>query len=297
MNNKKVIDTADFQKELDLIQDRSSLLGDRFIALAMDYKDYIDASFKQDKIYTLRDGVLFRLFSANFHVKLLFDHLLFADQRIKQEQGLGFNAGLYSRQITALFDSFIYHTVSVFDYLATLTNYISGTKKKEATLMWTQLAKSVRDENNAFSKTRFSEVIDQIDRNFVCKLYDYRSFLIHRRTDMAGYKVTYTPGANEEIVAVIFAGKHLIKSFKDLKVLSEENDLTVRYVALWILGRAIDKITDILFSLKNEIESKSKGSEPMMTFVHPETNERLSASVMYWNEIEYKRSRELPKSV
>ena len=270
---------ADFQKELDLIQERSSLLRGRFIALAMDYKDHIDASFDQDKIYILRDNVSFRLFSANFHLQLLFDHLLFADQRIKQEQGLGFNTDLYNRQITSLFDSFIYHTVSVFDYLGTLINYISSTDKKDTTLMWTQLARSVRDKKNTFSKTSFAEIVDQINRDFVCKLYDYRSSLIHRKADIARYNVTYRPGAYEETITSFFAGQYLIKSFKDLKVLSKENDLTIRYVALWILNRTIDKITDILFSLKIEVESKSKGGEPMATFVHPETNESLNMTI------------------
>ena len=290
MKGKELLDIVNIKGESDLVKERLLLLEGRFIALALDYKQHIDTSFEEKNIYILRDSIQFRLASANFHLELLFNHLSFVEKRAKEELGMGLSTNSFRWQVTSLFDSFVYHTVSVFDYLGSLVNYIGG-KKKDSPLMWTRLAKSVRDKENNLSRTNFSKVIDQIDKEFVCKLYDYRSSLIHRKADIIGYQSTYTPGGHEEVVINFYAGKQLTRSFADLKNLTEKYDLTVSYVAFWVLNGTIDKITDILFSLKKEIESKSKGEEPTLSFLHPETGERMSVSVAYWNEALYEQGR------
>lgn len=266
------------------------------MALAMDYKHHIDRSFKEQKIYTLRDNIEYRLFSANFHLELLFNHIRLVEKQI--HQGMKWENKntipimsyfeLFRQQITSLFDSFIYHTVSVFDYLGSLTNYISSTQK-EKTLMWTQLAKSVRDKNNSFSKAKYSKLIDQIDRTFVCKLYDYRADLIHRRADFGGFNVTQKFGNTEDVISTFYAGDKLIRSFPELKKHSIENDITLRFASVWILKETINNITDILFSLKEEIESNSLGLPPDMYYLHPKTNEKMPVSVNYWHENLYKK--------
>lgn len=296
MDRKKILDIENVTQEFGIIQNDLSLLNDRFLALAMDYKHHIDSSFKENKIYQLRDNILYRLFSAKFHIELLFGHISNVEKQI--EQGTKFQSSnsapiilhtdLFRQQITSLFDSFIYHTVSIFDYLGTITNYISN-DKKENTLMWTQLAKSVRDKANPLSNKRFSKTIDQIDREFVCKLYDYRAELIHRKADIGGYNVVHSFGNHEKVVSMFFAGKSLVQYFPSLKRLSRENDITVRYVAFWVLREAICKITDILFALKDEMEYKSSGKEPFMFYLHPETGEKLPVSISYWHENIYNK--------
>ncbi len=298
MSKKKIIDIENYKEEFEVIRKELSLLSNRFMALAMDYKHHIDRNFKEQKIYTLRDNIQYRLFSANFHLELLFNHIHLVENQIhkgiklenKNTIPIMSYFDLFRQQITSLFDSFIYHTVSVFDYLGTLTNYISSTKK-EKTLMWTQLAKSVRDKNNSLSKAKYSELIDQIDRIFVCKLYDYRADLIHRKADFGGFNVIHKLGYTESVISTFYAGDKLIKSFSELKKHSIENDLTLRYVSIWILKETINNITDILFSLKEEIESKSLGLPPDMYYLHPKTNEKLPVSVNYWHEDLYKKQK------
>lgn len=296
MDKKQILDIENVSQEFEIIKNDLSLLNDRFLALAMDYKHHIDRSFKEDKIYLLRDNILYRLFSARFHIELLLGHTANVEKQI--EQGTKFQSSnsapiilyndIFRQQITSLFDSFIYHTVSVFDYLGTITNYISNNKKGN-TLMWTQLAKSVRDKTNPLSGKRFSKSVDQINREFVCKLYDYRAELIHRKADIGGYKVVHSLGYHEKVISTFFAGKSLIQYFPSLKRLSGDNDMTVIYVAFWILREAICKITDILFALKDEMEYNSNGKEPIMFFLHPVTNEKLPVSINYWHENMYKK--------
>lgn len=293
LDKKKILDIDNVTEEFEIIKNDLSLLNDRFLALAMDYKHHIDSSFKEDKIYQLRNNILYRLLSAKFHIELLLGHISNVEKQIEQgtkssnSTPIILYTDLFRQQITSLFDSFIYHTVSVFDYLSTITNYISN--KKGNTLMWTQLAKSVRDKANRLSETRFSNTVDQIDREFVCKLYDYRAELIHRKADIGGYKVVHSFGYNEKVVSTFFAGKSLMQYFPTLKKLNSENDITIRYIAFWILREAITKITDILFALKEEMEFKSHGKEPFMFYLHPVTNEKLPVSISYWHENTYKK--------
>lgn len=296
VEKKDIVDITDVKSEFTKIDNEFSLLNNRFMALAMDYKYYIESKIDDNKIYTLRDDIIYRLYSAKFHIELLFNHIRSIEKNVENNtimrtpnQGsiIGY-IPIYTQQITSLFDSFIYHIVSVFDYIGTLANYISG-KKKEDTLMWTQLAKSVRDKNNIFNQTRFSNVICEIDREFVAKLYNYRSLLIHRKGDLGGFSVAHSFGYKETVTSTFFAGKSVIKSFNQLKEISNNGNVTLRFVAFWILNEVIKRLTDILFSMKEEIESKDIGIEPYMFYLHPETKVKLPISVIYWNEDLYKR--------
>lgn len=291
VEKKNIIDIKDVKSEFTKIDSEFSLLNNRLMALAMDYKHYIDSSICDNKIYSLRDNINYRLYSAKFHVELLFNHIRNIEKNVENNTLIRTRSQvpiiayipIYTQQITSLFDSFIYHTVSVFDYIGTLANYISS-KNKENTLMWTQLTKSIRDDKNILSQTKYSSVIDEIDREFVGKLYDHRALLIHRRADLGGFNHTHSFGYNETVTTTFFAGENVIKCFKQLKEISENGNITLKYVTVWILNEVIKKLTDILFSMKEELKSKDTGKEPVMFYLHPETKEKLPISVNYWNE-------------
>jgi hypothetical protein len=138
-NKKNIIDIKDIQTEFTKINNDFLLLNNRLIALAMDYKHYINDHISENNIYTLRDDIIYRLHSAQFHLELLFSHISNIEKAIEEQTinktpnqtSIIGSIPFYTQQITSLFDSFIYHTVSVFDYISTLANYISGKKKKK----------------------------------------------------------------------------------------------------------------------------------------------------------------------
>jgi hypothetical protein len=138
VEKKNIIDIVDDKFEFTKIDSEFSLLNNRFIGLAMDYKHYIDSSICDNKIYTLRDNINYRLYSAKFHSELLFNQIRNIENhtiiRTTNQAPIIGHIPIYTQQITSLFDSFIYHTVSVFDYIATLANYISGNKKEDTIL-------------------------------------------------------------------------------------------------------------------------------------------------------------------
>lgn len=291
MKKKKILDASNTETEFKAIEKEIYLIKQRFVAVALDYKSYIDSSFKNSDIFGYRDNVIYRLNAAKFHLQLLFNHIEYSQSNIQANVNSNIPAamvsGSFAMEISSLLDSFIFHSVTVFDYISSLTNYISGLSNKKS-LMWTQLAKSVRDKNNGLSKMKFSKTIDDINREFVCKLYDYRSILIHRESDISGHSVSHDLMSGK-VTTVFYAGEQIIKNFKTLKELNQEHDLTIKYVALWIIKEGIKKINEILFSLKAELESRYDGKELMMFFLHPETNEKLPTSINFWYEELYKK--------
>jgi hypothetical protein len=94
-------------------------------------------------------------------------------------------------ELSSVFDSIIFQLSSVFDYMSHTLCYICKTNKSD-TLYWTKLASSVRDKNNEFSKLDIAKVIDSMDREFIGKLYDYRSRLLHNKRDQHRFMTTVT---------------------------------------------------------------------------------------------------------
>ena len=117
---------------------RFELLHNRFIAISMDYKHYIDYKINDYEVFKLRDNIIYRLSSARFHFQILLKYHNAVENRLKdfyvknpkefldrgfklmniQEQSI--------REIYSLFDSMIYHLCSIFDYLFRLINFAHG---------------------------------------------------------------------------------------------------------------------------------------------------------------------------
>jgi hypothetical protein len=53
-------------------------------------------------------------------------------------------------------------------------------KDKDQTPKWKQIAREARDRKNELTKREVSKVINKVDHEFVLKLYDHRSEVIHR---------------------------------------------------------------------------------------------------------------------
>ena len=286
MKCKNILDITFASEEFKLIEKEIRILRERFIALAMDYKSFIDNSILDLDIYLYRDNIMYRINSSMFHLQLLFNYIEYSNTNIEAnliENNITLmRSGMYEEEVTCLLDSFFFHSISTFDYISSMINYISGSRNKK-TLTWTQLVRSVRDEKNKLSETNFSKIVDQIDREFICKLYDHRSSLIHRESDIGGHTVSHDP-MNKKTTTIFFAGENLIKCFKPLKELSKENDLSIKYIAVWIMKEVIKRINDLLFALKKEVESKYDGDALTIFYQDPKTKERLPISTGLWHE-------------
>lgn len=294
---KQLLDITDLNEEFKKLNYNLSLLQRRFIAVAIDYTHYIDNSWGQEEIFKLRDSIIYRFFSTKLHTELLirqhfviesrFEELFKADpQKIFGDHypsNPHFDQS--EKEISSIFDSFLYHLVSVFDYLGTLINYICGPpSNKLDTLKWTNLTRSSRDKTSYFGNKPIAEKIKELDNNFVNKLYSYRSILIHEKAELSRYSFNVHLEKESKFSANFIATDRLTKQFPELKKMSIDNNITTRYVAFWIMNMAITTVTELLFALKNEMELNPKVPFGMFGFHDAKTNRLVPASGFYWIE-------------
>lgn len=283
-------------KDVNNIEDRLtdllnsfSVIDNNMIALAMDYKFYIKDGFGDDEIYKIRDSILYRLRATRLHARILSGLFTSLDSELtdlhlrslkgqKETMPLQFHFLNREKDISALFDSIIFHAVSAFDYVGNLIGFIVSNKNK---LKWTQLAKSSRDEKNEIGKTTISNLIDNLDRSFVGRLYDHRSYLIHIRNEESSmsYEINLTKGIVKSKIDVT---KNFIKNFNELRQMSKTHDLSLAYVLFWLLEKTTDSIIDLQFGLKDYMEKNRKVNIPMMFRKGP-NNEILPISSGYWS--------------
>lgn len=292
---KPALDIENIEGEFKKLAKALIILQNRFLAVAMDYSDYIDNSWGQKQIYQLRDNVLYRFFSAHLHTEILMRQHFIIESKFNQllqynpQKILGqhFPSNpLFDhaeQEISSIFDSILYHLVSVFDYLATLTNYICGQKKnKQDTLKWTSLAAGCRKNDNHFGQLSISQTIKSVDNKFVNKLYHYRSILIHHTAHYNRHSFTFLLGQEEKCIARFIANETFIKQFHDLKSISENNMITTKFATFWILNESIKNVTEVLFALKSEMENNKKVAVPLSASYNKETNSFTPTSAPFW---------------
>jgi hypothetical protein len=225
---KPILDITDINEEFRTLNNNLELLQRRFMAIAMDYTHYIDNSLGQEEIYKLRDNITYRFFSTKLHTELLIKQHFAIERRfeelLKKDPQKIFGSYYPSnphfehseKEISSIFDSFLYHLVSVFDYMGTLTNYICGPKgNKQDTLKWTNLARSARDKTNHFGKKPIADKIKELDIGFVNKLYGYRSILIHEKAEFSRYSFSVHLGQEGRFSANFIATERLTKQFRN----------------------------------------------------------------------------------
>lgn len=261
-------------------------INNNMIAIGMDYKFYIDSNFTDNKIYEFRDNILYRLRATRLHINLVVNLISSLDRELseifKNENGqLSMQIHFENRKsdISALFDSIIFHTISAFDYVSNLVAFLSLKNHKK--LKWNELAQSVRDPKNEIYESSFSPLIDQLDREFVGRLYKHRSDLIHSGKD--GEKSSLSIELiNGKVETKILASNKFNKNFSELRKLSKEYDLSISYILFWLLEKTIESIIDIQFELKEFMEKNKKNDLPLM-FMKGPNNEVLPVSANYWS--------------
>lgn len=286
--NFQVIDIEDRNQAFKQTDDRLECLRDGFYALAMDYGFHIENTWGgQHKIFELRDNVIYRFFSSLFHCQLLLRQHYFIEQRLNdilKAQPSRILNPVYpknpefeyaEREISAIFDSIVFHLSSMYDYMSILINFICM-KDKHQTPKWMQISKSARDQRNELSSKEIARIIDNIDRSFAIKLYDYRSDIIHRKRDTNEY--SFELKAEQEFTVRFICSTKLRKAFKGFG--ESELEYTVAYFSMWLINKTADTIAELLHALRKEIETNSQfpqhtykeGDKPFLAYADPVTN-------------------------
>ncbi len=260
-------------------------LHDRFLGVAMDYKFYIKSDIKDDEIHKLRNNVLFRLQSARFHYKLLIDYHLAIEKNLKNLHQNNFNTiQLHSYEINSteeiysLFDSFVYHLCSNFDYLFRLVNFIHGkTDLKQPKWNLFRSDKNIKD--NLYCSKELIEELTIIDDNFVYPLIKHRSFLIHNEFAV-GNLILFN-----DLESTFLVSKSLKNHFPELTNEYANQEITLIFAANWLINKTFQAITQVLFAIKDDIIRNNNETQPLF-FMIDSNNKMQSPSQHYWGRKE-----------
>lgn len=300
-----LLDIQDRQQTFKSITKRLVLLNEGFRALFADYSHHIEVTFgKEHDILKLGDNIDFRLFSSQFHLELLLRQHFAIEHRIRsiyQKDPQKVLNPVYpshplfdhcEREITAIFDSIIFHLASVYDYLSAITNFICNKKDKSIT-KWSQLVKSCRDKGNIYNQKKIASILIAENDNFANKLYEYRSRIIHEKSDINPISFTLQVASGKTDVKFI-TRESLTRNFAKLRDKTKTQDLTVAFTAEWLIHATIDSIANILFGLKEEMESMSTfphhigDSDLIILYKDPKTGFAEPTSKPMWENVKSK---------
>lgn len=266
---KEVKDIENPREEFDKLTERFRLLQDRFMAIAMDYKHYINSELSNHEIFKLRDSVLYRFYSARFHFQLLLEHHTrvehwFQELYKKDPQGFfrdSFEIQAATRQSTkeiySLFDSMIYHLCSIYDYLFRLVNYAHKNTQVDKPI-WNKLFQKKNIEQQLYCSSELLTKLKEIDADFVYPLIGHRSHLIHTQDDTGAFTVTFGLSGEEKFDAKFEATELFHRNFPGMKMNNVETEFTIKYASQWLISKTIQTTTEVLFDLRDDMERNKK---------------------------------------
>ncbi len=278
-------------------------LGIRSISIM--YDEHSSDKKSKENIFLLKENIQYRLFSASHQYLIFLRELAYSEKYLEglhTENPNFLNSFLLGNphfdkvelELSSVFDSIIFQLSSVFDYLSHLLCYICK-KDKSNTLYWTKLASSVRDKNNELYKLPIAKTIYQIDNDFVGRLYDYRSRLLHNKRDRHQFTSLVTLKSSDLGYNVKILSSHIaMKHFKTIRILIPYDKITLTYLSSWLLKESLSHIEKILDGLREEIlrtstfydnVRKPKENTGFMLLMHdPITNTVKPVSDTLWEE-------------
>ena len=287
-----ILDIENPFEEFEKLTERFKLLESRFLAIAMDYKYYMDSEITNNEIFQLRDSVLFRLYSARFHFQLLLEYHQRVEQRLSNlHKEIGpskfFNQSIdlqriqsqSVKEIYSLFDSMIYHLCSIYDYLFRLINFTTGNEILQKP-KWNQFRNDKNKKDFPFCSKEMYESLEKLDKEFVYPLYSHRSHLIHTENETGEFILEYFPNG-ESFIAKFLATDMFKEYFSEISC--NKKEITIKYSALWLIDMTIKTTTEILFELREDIIRNKKQNHGL--FVSIGDNGKVeSPSTNYWGE-------------
>lgn len=289
-------EVLDINSEQEVLSESDNLirgLDSGLHALALDFGYHVKSTFLNDKIFDLRNNISYRLSSSRFHFHLLFKELKLIQQK---HDALDYTSDITSspnwhieidkRHLSYILDSVIFHLSSVFDYTAILVNYILS--KTDNTPNWNSIENSARGNSNIFAHDNTNEIKDVVKlvhNNFVRHLYDYRSELIHRTSDLI--KGSYAWEVISDKKTLLFlCSKTQRKSFKNLS--DKDVQITVSYFTQYLILQTIESTAKIIKAIRSYMENNSKSQELIfhnkliLAYIDETTKEMKSPGLIYW---------------
>jgi hypothetical protein len=309
--NNMLLDVVDREKDYKELMEMALRAEKGLRAISVMYDEHSNDKNSASNIFLLKENIQYRINSAVHQYLILLKELRDAEAYLQvthQKNPQYFNAFLFGNpffekvemELSSVFDGIIFQVSSIFDYLSHVICYISF-RNKSKTVYWTKLAKASRGQNNDFENEVLRKTVDDLDRKFIGRLYDYRSRLLHNKRDKhqfggqarrTDFKFTLQLKPSE------FALAHF-NSIKDS--LHQNTSITLTYLASQILRQIFAELETVLDSMASEIRKNSffgnnlfnpkKGMDALLIVsVNPETHRAEPISNSLWDE--YKKKTE-----
>lgn len=267
------------------------------------YDDHSADKNSKENIFILKDNVHYRLFSLVHQYLIFLRELGTAEgylQSLHSENPKLFDSFLFRNpyfekvelELSSVFDSIIFQLSSTFDYLSHLICYICKTDKAK-TMYWTKLAKSTYGQNNEFSNLDIKNTIIEVDKNFVQRLYDYRSRLLHDKKDQHRFNMSIRL-KDAKCDLKILASDLALKHFKAIREDYPEGEITLTFLSSWLIKKCFIEIEKILDALREEILKTSNfhmnlhvpksNAGFIIVSVNPQTNYAQPVSDGLWEQ-------------
>lgn len=260
MNEKKDKDLHNLSGVLNDVEEINSKLRKSLYRLCFDYQNKISGTLNDDGISRIYDSLSHRSQSLFFNLELMFLEQEWAQISLNdykrnkneplRETYIMNNSSL--RQFSH-FDNLIFNAISLFDYSACAIEYICGGKKR-IKKNWNSIVKAAQHSENELSKFKIANLVIEINKEWLDKLYEFRSNVIHYKTVSGGAVLTnnFTIGGHK---LKLYAPFEFVKEFKNLKKIDEGYNITLYYASAWLVKKAIIDTTKIINNLIDHMET------------------------------------------
>lgn len=306
---KKILDISERRADYKWIYDETFRTDSGLRAILFMYDDHSDDKKSYDNILKQIDNINYRLFSATHQYLVFLRELSGAEdylQTLYQQNPHYVNSfpmgnpffDKVELELSSVFDNIIFQVSSVFDYLSHIVSYLIF-KDKSKTVYWTKLAKCSRGQNNELANDEIKKIIDNVDRRFAGRLYDYRSRLLHNSRDkhvFGGHRRL----DNSQFILQLLPSEIALKHFKNLlDDISSDSRISLTYLASWVIKRTFIEIESILDVLSIELKRNShfgnnlwnpkRGMDSLIIISrNPETNRAEPVSESMWKKYKNK---------
>ena len=253
------LEVEDVEAKLQDIQGKMSTVNQELMSLGIDHLNKITGRLSDNDVLKFRDSITYRLRSLRYHFLILLKTQEAHTEQLKKignsHEGPGFMFNAAEDQFS-IFDSVIFHTCSLFDYYGYLCSYLcdSSNLQKRG---WNKIVKAFQDPNNILSNCSVAEIILSNHREWIDKLYNRRSDLIHYKMDAGSVTSSWNVTSGERTLTV-YAPLGIVKAISELRIKSQKYHITLKYVSFWLILRTLDRALDITLALRQVIEQNRR---------------------------------------
>ncbi len=271
-NNKLPrLDLESIDQSFKKISKDFQFFNQRMIGIGIEFTNKMAGDLFSDKnkrFLYIRNSIQYRLNAIYFHFTLLLDiqkdyHIEINKPPFDKDKSIDYLIKGGNQQY-AVFDSIVFHIVSLFDYIACLINY-SCSGKYESRIMWNGIVKTSFDSQNYLSNSKLKEIVQKWNNDFIDVLINHRSDIIHYSMDSGNTSYVFDIDKGKRFL-YFEAPYKFVRNFRELKKLSKENNIMINYAVDWLIGKTIQAVNDIVNGVSLFIEANRKVPEEKEIF-------------------------------